>query len=178
MSSLSGWYKGVDGISAFVAGVASTLADEKLAELLPRLSCLETDVFEANRENLCQKFSERIHLYKQFGRPDKSAPVRELKFELETISKSPQECVEGMVWGMQGLDLRPCDHETGRRMIYEFFDGIEFQLGKAKAVHLLRRPFEKAVEKAISDHYVYIIFHVYFVEYDDYFLMLAFGSNE
>lgn len=47
-----------------------------------------------------------------------------------------------------------------------------------RMVYLLRRPFEKAVEKAISDHYVYIIFHVYFVEYDDYFLMLAFGSNE
>jgi len=94
MSSLSGWYNDVDGISAFVAGVASTLADEKLSRIMPKYCCMETDVFEANAENLCEKFSERIHTYEHIGETGEERPARKLDFVLEGIKESPQKYVE------------------------------------------------------------------------------------
>lgn len=172
MSSLYNYYSKVTGESAFLSGVISTLCDEKLIGICPRYWTVEADIFKANKNNICNTIKQRLYEYLQDDEKVKEH-IERLDFELQPVHGTPYENFHFII-----DTIKERHHPDEKRLVDEFFEGIEFQLGKMQTVYKLSEKINKGNIAAISDFYIYTVFEILFVEYKDFMVMIVFGTDE
>ncbi len=175
MSALYEAYRDVPSIEAFLSGCISTLSDEYLTEIVPRYWAVEADVFEANKDNLCEKIRKRMHEYmcSQVLDDKTIAHIDRLDFEIESV--------KGMLIDVLKDAIRDPDHRLNsmeEKNIDSFIESVRFRLGDSKNIYRIKGQLNERFTAAFSDFYTYIVFDIVFVEYDNYMLMVVFGSDE
>ena len=169
MSAVYNNFKDIDGKTAFLAGVVSTLADQTLCEIVPRYWAVEADVFEADRDNLESSVKERMRIYDS----TESKLTEDLHFEIEECTNDFEKIVHSL---FDSYNEKHSNKESEN--IKYFLGGIYFQLGDIKAIYRLKKPLGEKCERCFSDYYTYIIFDIFFIQYSNYIVMVVFGSDE
>lgn len=172
MSALYEYYSKVDGESAFLIGVVSTLSDEKLNVICPPHYAIETDVFKAKEKTICKVLKQRLYDYANHDEQTINH-INRLEFELKLIQSSPYEFLHTMI-GRYGKQL----NSDEKMSVDEFFQEIKFQIGDIKALYNINGGLNEQIKNAISDFYLFIVLDILFVQYKDYIVMLIFGSDE
>lgn len=164
-------FRNTDGETAFLAGAVDALCDIFLARSCPQYYAIETDVFP-----LCDDFSEMLRTgigrYVPLTRePEKHAErLKNAEFTFSEIDKDPTAVIED-VFAKYGENL------TNRGSnIREFFAEVEYHLEKPKRLF-------KVEEKSglWADNYTFymgIIIETFLVEYENYAVLIVFGSDE
>ena len=162
-------FKDIDGKTAFLAGLVSTLADQKLSEILPKYWAVEADVFEADKDNLVFAVKERMRKYAGKG----SELIDNLKFEIEECATDFEQTVHSLFDSYKG---EHSDKEG--EYIKNFLGELRLQMGDIKTIYRLKEPLSDESERCFSDFYTYVVFDIFFIQYADYIVMVVFGSDE
>lgn len=165
-------FRNTDGETAFLAGAVDALCGIFLARSCPKFCAVETDVF-ALPNNSDLDFSEMLRAgigrYVPFTRePEKHAErLKNAEFTFSEINESPSAVIED-VFTRYSEEQNNCGEN-----IREFFGDIEYHLDKPKRLF-------KVEEKSgiLPDYYTYIIFDAFLVEYENYAVLIVFGSDE
>ncbi len=172
MSNLYCAFRDTDGATAFLAGAVDALCDIFLGRSCPKNHAVATDVF-ALPNNLDLDFSEMLRTgisrYVPFTRePEKHAErLKNAEFTFSEINESPAAVIED-VYTRYSEDQNNCGE-----IIREFFAEVEYHLDKPK------RLFEVEEKSGIlSDYYTYIICETFLVEYENFAVLIVFGSDE
>lgn len=163
-------FKNTDGETAFLAGAVDALCGIFLARSCPKYCAIETDVF-ALPDDL--DFSEMLRTgmsrYVPFtSEPEKHAVrLKNAEFSFSEINESPAAVIED-VFTRYSEDRNNCGGN-----ISEFFAEVEYHLDKPKKLF-------KVEEKSgiWTDYYTYIIFETFLVKYENYAVLIVFGSDE
>lgn len=173
MSAHYGYYAKVDGHSAFLSGNISALADAYLCDILPKYWDLEADVFEADIPNLCGSIRKRLHDYLIDNADDVVRKIDTLDFDLQPLSGELSQIIHDL---FDKYKEKHVQDEAGK--INQFISDIKYQLGDIKGIYSIRGSLNERITSALSEFYTYIVCEVLFIEYDGYFVMLVFGSDE
>lgn len=65
-----------------------------------------------------------------------------------------------------------------KEMIDEFMRGVRFQLGELKNIYKIEGELNERITRVISEFYTYLVFDLVFFEYEEYMVMIVFGSDE
>jgi len=169
MSAIYNYFENIDGKTAFLAGVVSTIADQTLCEIIPKYWAVETDVFETDIENLVASVKERMCKYNSDG----TELIDTLQFDTEECTTDFKQIVHAL------FDSYKESHSNKEsEYLKKFLEGIHFQIGDIKAIYRIKKPLGAKCERCFSDYYTYIVFDIFFIQYSDYMVMIVFGSDE
>ena len=56
--------------------------------------------------------------------------------------------------------------------------GVRFQLGELKNIYKIEGELNERITRVISEFYTYLVFDLVFFEYEEYMVMIVFGSDE
>lgn len=175
MSALHEVYSEVPGSEAFLSGCIATLSDEYLTEIVPRYWMVETDVFEANKGNLCEKIRKRLHEYLFSQLPDDKTITRidKLDFEMEPVKGN-------LVYVLKDAIREPdrCMDPVSEKNINSFIKAVSFRFGDSKNTYRIKGQLNERITAVLSEFYTYIVFDILFVEYEKHMLMIILGSDE
>lgn len=165
--------RNTDGETAFLAGAVDALCGIFLARGCPKYYAVEADVF-ALPDNL--DFSEMLRTgmsrYVSLTRePEKHAErLKNAEFTFSETNESPAAVIEE-IFTKYGENQNNCGSN-----IREFFAEVEYHLGKPK------RAFKVEEKSGIwTDYYTYytgIVIETFLVEYENYAVLIVFGSDE
>lgn len=166
-------YSDIDGNTAFLAGALSAYADAYLCEILPKYWALEADVFNADISNLCDSIRKRLRDYLLEDNADIIRKIDGLDFGVEQLSGELPQIVHEL------FDRYKEKHAPNEsELINRFLANIRYQLGDVKGIYSIEGTLNERITAVLSEFYTYIVFAVLFIEYDDYIVMLVFGSDE
>ena len=166
-------YSKVSGEDAFLAGVVNTLCEETLGVICPKYYAIAIDVIKANSGNFCEMLKDRLHKYLLEESPEDRQAIEDLNFELIETENSACESIHNMI-----AIAKEEPYADERRYIDTFLKGVSYQLGKEKKVYIVKGELNKKIQDVISDFYTYIVLDIIFIEYEDYMVMIVFGSDE
>lgn len=170
MSNLYCAFRNTDGATAFLAGAVDALSDIFLGRSCPEYHAVETDVFALpNNLDFSEMLRTGISRYVPFARePEKHAEqLKNAEFTFSEINESPAAVIED-VFTRYSEEPSNCGSN-----IREFFAEVEYHLDKPK------RLFEVEEKSGIlSDYYTYIICETFLVKYENYAVLIVFGSDE
>lgn len=166
-------FRNTDGETAFLAGAVDALCGIFLARSCPKYYTVEADVF-ALPDNL--DFSEMLRTgmsrYVPLTcEPEKHAErLKNAEFTFSEINESPAAVIED-VFTRYSEDRNNCGGNIG-----VFFAEVEYYLEKPKKL------FKVEEESGLwTDYYTYytgIIIETFLVEYENYAVLIVFGSSE
>lgn len=169
MSAFYEYFKNIDGKTAFLAGLVSTLADQTLCEILPKYWAVEADIFEANKDNLVSSIKERMRKYDS----EVSGLIDNLQFEIVESMVDFEQMTHSL------FDSYKCNHsDKESECIKYFLGGSRLQIGDIKAIYRLKEPLSDECERCFSHFYTYVVFDIFFIQYSNYKVMVVFGSDE
>lgn len=189
-------FRNTDGETAFLAGAVDALCGIFLARSCPKYCAIETDVFALPDDlDFSEMLRAGISRYVPLTRePEKHAErLKNAEFTFSEINESPAAVIEDVYTrysensdnsnkrGDTDVAKPATKSPTGCRRpkagggnIGDFFAEVEYHLGKPK------RLFK--VESGIwTDYYTYytgIIIETFLVEYENYAVLIVFGSDE
>lgn len=180
MSAFYDSYEHVESKEAFLSGYIGAICDDTLAFVLPRFSAIESDVFRAEPSNICEKVKTRLKQYlaASCSNDYSDEKIDRLNFELQEINESFSEYFKGRI-DPYIVANRDSHNPQEKQLIDRFFADVKFQLGDCKKLYRIKtdsiypRNFE-----ILSEFYTYIVFEVIFIEYENYMVMIVFGSDE
>lgn len=164
-------FRNTDGETAFLAGTVDALCGIFLLRSCPKHYVVETDVF-ALRDDYSEMLRNGMSRYVPLTRePEKHAErLKNAEFTFSEINESPAAVIEE-IFKKYGANK----NNYGSN-IREFFAEVEYHLEKPKKLF-------KVEEKSgiWTDYYTYytgIIIETFLVEYENYAVLIVFGSNE
>ena len=173
MSAQYGCYSNIDGNTAYLAGAVSAFADAYLCQILPKYWALEADVFNADISNLCDSIRKRLRDYLSDNNAKIISKIDKLDFGLQQLSGDLPQIVHDL---FERYKEKHVPNE--RELINSFLKNVRYQLGDVKGVYSIEGPLNEVITAPLSEFYTYIVFKVFFIEYDGYIVMLVFGSDE
>ncbi len=173
MSAHYSYYSKIDGNCAFLSGSVSAFADAYLCEILPKYWALEADVFETDTSDLCDSIRKKLLNYMLKDNDDVVEKIGKLEFELQPESNELPQLIHNLFARYKGKSV-PNEID----MINRFVSNVRFQLGNIKDIYSIKGGLNELITDALSEFYTYVVFQVYFIEYEGYIVMLVFGSDE
>lgn len=166
-------FRNVDGETAFLAGAVDALCGIFLARSCPKYYAIETDVFALPDDlDFSEMLRNGIGRYVPLTRePEKHAErLKNAEFTFSEINKSPAAVIVE-IFTKYGENQNNCGSN-----IREFFVEVEYHLEKPKKLF-------KVEEKSglWTDYYTYytgIVIETFLVEYENYAVLIVFGSDE
>ncbi len=164
-----------DGETAFLAGVVDVLADE-LSLFLDRTNALDADIFlvvDNNISLLNDSVKKRLHAYKdKYGC---SSIITDEKIDAIDIQlkKSDLSADAALLDYMK----KNSDKKDVGNAVDEFLHNLNWYLGEPIGVYVPVRKSDRNVS-VIGNIYLGIAWDYFFIEYNQYFLMIVFGTSE
>lgn len=177
-----------NGTTGFLGGIISGASDEfniQMRNSGVRYVSFDADIFYIGENNEITFESSIKKRMKSFwygaASPDDTTDIDKLidlsHFKLKKLNETKlSDVITKMYSGIHGVDLDKTIIEAKK-----FETNIEYYLYKPKAMYDL--PFESnrdiyECNSIISRCYIYTIFRIVLVEYDEHILLLVIGSNE
>ena len=174
MSSHFSYYGKIDGRQAFLSGNISALSDECLCNIIPKYWAVEADVFKAGNNDICDSMRQCfVNLLGDDGDKKILDSIAKFSFDL----KKEEKDVYGVIYDV--FNRTQEKHLANEKeMIDEFMRGVRFQLGELKNIYKIQGELNERITRVISEFYTYLVFDLVFLEYEEYMVMIVFGSDE
>lgn len=168
------YFSHLDGDTAYLAGVIPQCALHHLSDILPRYWALEADVFKTDISGINDAINKRIGEYLTVNNPKKFDAPDKLELQLNRVSGDLHSVVSDL------FDRYKASHvDDEKKRLETFTKALKFLLGgEIKGIYVADDNMDDRTRDAFGWFYTYIIFELVFIEYEDYVVMLVFGSDE
>lgn len=174
MSSHYSYYEKIDGKLAFLSGNISALSDECLCNIIPKYWAVEADVFKADSNDICDSMRRSFaNLLGDDGDKKTLDNISKFSFALRQLDKDVYSAIYDVFSRTKEKHI-----ENEKEMIDEFMRGVRFQLGELKNIYKIEGELNERITRVISEFYTYLVFDLVFFEYEEYMVMIVFGSDE
>ena len=164
-----------DGETAFLAGVVDVLSDE-LSMFLDYANALDADIFHVEDNNISllnDAVKKRLHSYKdKYGC---SSIITDEK--IDAIDIQLQKSYLSADAALLDYMKKNSDKKEIEKAVSEFLCNLKWYLGEPIGVYTPVRKNDKNIE-VIADLYLGIAWDYFFIEYNQYFVMIVFGTSE
>ena len=172
MSNYYGYFEDINGKTACLAGVVSTLSDETLNKIIPRFWAVQADVFETDKEGLVSSIKKRLSIYNRDSKEEYEL-LDDFNFEIEECESDFGEILNSL---FTSYKAEHSDEE--KEYTDEFLKELHFHLGDIESIYRLKKPLGDKSERCFSSAYTYVVFDIIFIQYSGYMVMVVLGSDE
>lgn len=163
------------GETAFLAGVVDVLSDE-LSMFLDYAYALDADIFHVEDNNISllnDAVKKRLHSYKdKYGCSSIITDEKTDAIDIQ-LQKSYLSADAALLDYMK----KNSDKKEIEKAVSEFLRNLKWYLGEPIGVYTPVRKNDKNID-VISDLYLGIACDYFFIEYNQYFVMIVFGTSE
>lgn len=164
-----------DGETAFLAGVVDVLSDE-LSMFLDDANALDADIFHVEDNDISllnDAVKKRLHSYKdKYGC---SSIITDEK--IDAIDIQLQKSYLSADAALLDYMKKNSDKKEFEKAVSEFLRNLKWHLGEPIGVYTSVRKNDKNID-VIADLYLGIAWDYFFIEYNQYFVMIVFGTSE